>query len=147
MLYMSGVGSTSTREKIEITGISANDHAAVRNALAERGYDFSGADVATLSKTGQTRFGSPLKTHVRFSGNENTVRAEIVTPGLYDRLLQIHKGKAGRYFLVLSFGVGTAMFTAYISGILFALKNPVRRKPMGIALLAGITAIIVGFLV
>ena len=144
---MSGIGSTATREKIEITGISANDHAAVRNALAERGYDFSDTEVSALSKTGQTRFGSPLKTHVRFSGNDNTVRAEIVTPGLYDRFLQIHKGKAGRYFLILSFGVGTAMFIAYISGVLFALKNPARRKPLGIALLAGIIAIIVGFLV
>lgn len=146
IIYMSGIRNTETREKIEISGISAQDHAAVRNALAERGYDFSDAEVSVLSKTGQTRFGSPLKTHVRFSGNENTVRAEIVTPGFYDKFLQIHKGKAGSYFLILGFGVGVAMFVAYISGLVFALKNPARRKPLTISLLAGVASVVAGFL-
>lgn len=156
VLYLSGVRTTGTVEVVELPGVPAGDYISAKKALAERGVDVSGELVV---RKGVACFGSAFGTHVRFpadgrggfghGGNaaeaSAPMRAEIVTPGLFDKLMLVHKGKAGTYFLVLAFGAGAAMVVAYLSGLVVVLRNRARRRPLIVSFVLGALALVLGF--
>ncbi|MGN0835235.1 MAG: PepSY domain-containing protein [Candidatus Spyradosoma sp.] len=156
-LYLCGVRTTETVETVELPGVAARDYEAAKKALEERGV----AVPAEFSvRKGVACYGSAFETHVRFpeergggfgrgrraADAQDVMRAEIVTPGLFDRLMLVHKGKAGTYFRVLAVGAGAAMLVAYLSGLVFAWKNKARRRSLAVSFVLGVLACAAGFL-
>ena len=154
-LYLCGVRTTETVEVRELPGVVARDYEAAKKALEEQGV----AVPAEFSvRKGVACYGSAFGMHVRFPEERggfgrgrraedagNVMRAEIVTPGLFDKLMLVHKGKAGTYFRVLAVGAGAAMLIAYLSGLVFALKNKARRRSLAVSFVLGALACAAGF--
>ena len=154
-LYLCGVRTTETVEVRELPGVAARDYEAAKKALEEQGVavpeEFS-------VRKGVACYGSAFGMHVRFPEERggfgrgrraedagNVMRAEIVTPGLFDKLMLVHKGKAGTYFRVLAVGAGAAMLIAYLSGLVFAWKNKARRRSLAVSFVLGALACAAGF--
>lgn len=154
-LYLCGVRTTESVEVRELPGVAAHDYEAAKKALEEQGV---AVPAEFFVRKGVAVYGSAFETHVRFPeerggfgrgrrsiGASGVMRAEIVTPGLFDKLMLVHKGKAGTYFRVLAVGAGASMLIAYLSGLVFAWKNRSRRRSLAVSFALGAFACVLGF--
>lgn len=90
--------------------------------------------------------GSLTDDHILFTGKGNSLRAEVVSPGIYPKLLLVHKGKAGWWFTFLGYGAVLSLLAVYVTGILLVWKNRGRRRLMLVSAALGIGAVAGGYL-
>ncbi len=80
------------------------------------------------------------------SGKGDALRAKVVSPGMYPKLLLVHKGKAGWWFAFLGWGAAFSLLAAYVTGIALMWKSPGRRRLMLFTAALGVGAVVVGYL-
>ncbi len=99
-------------------------------------------------KGGKMMLGNGASRHISFSEDRKSGKllAEVVEPGLYPRLMLIHKGKAGLWFTVLGYGAAGCMLVLYATGIAILWKNRRKRTLMLASFALGCGAVLLGFL-
>lgn len=61
---------------------------------------------------------------------EDTAQLNVNHPGLFYKMLMLHKSKCGFYFKILMFGLGITMVLLYLSGIFLIWKNRKMRSKL-----------------
>ncbi len=98
-------------------------------------------------KGGKVMLGNGAARHISFStGKDGQLKAEVTEPGLYPRLMLIHKGKAGLWFTVLGYGAAACMLLLYVTGIAILWRNRRKRALMLASFGLGCVAVLLGFL-
>lgn len=84
--------------------------------------------------------------HVLFLREGHSLRAEVVEPGIYPKLMLAHKGKAGWWFAALGYGAAFSLIVLYVTGILLMWRNRGKRKWMLVSAALGTAAVVAGYL-
>ena len=84
--------------------------------------------------------------HVLLIRKGDALRAEMVSPGVYSKLLLVHKGKAGWWFTFLGGGAAFSLLAAYVTGVALMWRSRSKRRLMLFSAALGIGAVAAGYL-
>ena len=144
LLYMGGADQHFTSH-VEVYELSSGDEPPYADSCRELerlGVKLPEGKVRPFK--GNYILGLVTGTHVLFLRTENSLRAEVVKPGIYPNLLLVHKGKAGWWFSALGYGSAISLILLYISGILLMWRNRKKRKLMLVSAVLGTSAVVAG---
>ena len=130
LLYLAGTDEnfTSTVTVHELDGTDRPPYQASLRELERRGATLPEGKVRPFK--GNYVLGPLTSDHVLFIRKGDALRAEVVSPGMYPKLLLVHKGKAGWWFAFLGWGAAFSLLAAYVTGIALMWKSPGRRRLM-----------------
>lgn len=146
IMYMAGTNGNFT-SRIEVYSLNGSDsppYAASCKELEQRGVKLPEGAVRPFK--GNHVLGSLTDTHILFGKKGKDIQAEVVTPGIYPKLLLAHKGKAGALFCILGYGAALSLLAMYVTGILLMLRNRAKRRLMLTSAALGLGSVIVAYL-
>lgn len=146
LLYLGGVDQNFT-SRVTVHELNASDQAPYADSCKElerRGVALPEGKVRPFK--GNYILGAMTGTHVLFLRKGSSLRAEVVEPGIYPKLMLAHKGKAGWWFTVLGYGAALTLAALYVTGILLMWRNRRRRKLMLVSAALGTAAVAAGYL-
>lgn len=146
LLYLAGADDRFTSE-VAVYELNGSDHAPYADSCRElerRGVSLPEGKVRPFK--GNHVLGSMTAIHVLFLKKGETLRAEVVQPGIYPKLLLAHKGKAGWLFTALGCGAALSLVVLYVTGILLMWRNCRKRKLMLVSAAVGLAAVAAGYL-
>ena len=146
LLYLAGTDEnfTSTVTVHELDGTDRPPYEASLRELERRGATLPEGKVRPFK--GNYVLGPLTNDHVLFIRKGDALRAKVVSPGMYPKLLLVHKGKAGWWFAFLGWGAAFSLLAAYETGIALMRKSPGRRRLMLFTAALGVGAVVVGYL-
>lgn len=146
LLYMGGVDQNFT-SRVAVYELNASDQAPYADSCGElerRGVVLPQGKVRPFK--GNHILGPMTDTHVLFLRKGASLRAEVVEPGIYPKLMLAHKGKAGWLFTALGYGAALTLAALYVTGILLMWRNRRKRKLMLLSAALGTAAVAAGYL-
>lgn len=146
LLYMGGVDQHFTSH-VEVYELSPGDEPPYADSCRELeclGVELPDGKVRPFK--GNYILGLMTDTHVLFLRTGNSLRAEVVKPGIYPNLLLVHKGKVGWWFSALGYGAAISLIMLYVTGIFLMWRNRRKRKLMLVSAALGTFAVVTGYL-
>ncbi len=146
VMYMAGVDQQWS-SSVKIYELDASDKApyeASCQKLQSLGVTLPAGKVKNFK--GRDMLGSSSSEHIIFNRVGDSLQAEVVSPGIYPKLMLAHKGKTGMWFNILGYGAALTLVILYISGVCMVWKNARRRMWMLASAGAGLLAVIIGYL-
>ncbi len=146
VMYMAGVDQqwTSSVKVYELDAADRAPYEASCKKLQSLGVTLPEGQVKNFK--GRDMLGSSSSEHIVFNRKGDTLLAEVVSPGIYPKLMLAHKGKTGVWFSILGYGSAVTLVILYISGICMVWQNGRRRMWMLASAGAGLLAVIIGYL-
>jgi hypothetical protein len=134
---------TSSVAVYEFPSDSSPQYTATCDDLKSRGIELPSGPVKPFK--GMAIKGTPTSSHILFKPNGDRLRVEIVEPGVYPKLLLMHKGKTGLFSNILLVGAACALLIAYLSGLAILWNNRKRRLAMGLWFGSGLLFFLVAY--
>jgi hypothetical protein len=149
MLYLLGVRSTMKEQRIDfqmeraLLQDSGALTAAVKEKLEANRIAMPAGEVRRM-RDGYV-WGEMSGTSVALMPDQETggFQLTVSTARLYDRLLMVHKGKAGLLFKIFSILFSFALLLSYFSGLIMVWKNASSRKNSLLAVAIGLFVTVV----
>ncbi|MEE0763716.1 hypothetical protein [Akkermansia sp.] len=146
LLYLAGTDEnfTSTVTVHELDGTDRPPYEASLRELERRGATLPEGKVRPFK--GNYVLGPLTDDHVLLIRKGDALRAEMVSPGVYSKLLLVHKGKAGWWFTFLGGGAAFSLLAAYVTGVALMWRSRSKRRLMLFSATLGIGAVAAGYL-